>query len=148
RTGGNPDLKPEEGTSWTLGVDWVVPFFDDLRLSLTHFSLDYDNIVGQVPPTALSQESLYADFITRNPSLQEVEALIAASPGLATFDPQLVRVIVDRRSNNLGSSKIRGLDFSGASGVDSSVGKFDFSLGGVYYTNFEDRLTATSPWAD
>lgn len=148
RTGGNPDLKPEEGTSWTLGVDWVVPFFDDLRLSLTHFSLDYDNIVGQVPPTALSQESLYADFITRNPPLQEVEALIAASPGLATFDPQLVRVIIDRRSNNLGSSKIRGLDFSGAYGVDSSVGKFDFSLGGVYYTKFENRLTATSPWAD
>lgn len=148
RTGGNPDLRPEESTSWTVGIDWQPAFAENLRLSATHFNVEYEDIVGQAPPTALSQEAMYADYIIRNPSLESVRALIAESPGLATFNPELVRVIIDRRSNNMGTAEIEGFDFNGTYGLDADLGRLEFSLGGVYYTKFENQLTTTAPWVD
>jgi outer membrane receptor protein involved in Fe transport len=49
-SGGNPDLKPEKATSWTLGADYNSRSSSPMKLSATYFGIDYsDSVVVPIP---------------------------------------------------------------------------------------------------
>lgn len=117
--GGNPDLKPERSTSWTLGADFAPPAAGSMKLSATLFGIDYkDRVVQPVADVTQSFSSaIYAPFVTRSPSSQAQAALIASSDvyynysGYA-YDPSTVVGIVHDTYQNATAQTVTGFDLS------------------------------------
>ncbi len=77
RTGGNPRLRPEDGTTRQAGVVWDVPgrMLKGLTLEVTY---------GIIEQKGLIRGSLGSDFILRN-ELTSTGDLVLREPGTATF---------------------------------------------------------------
>jgi iron complex outermembrane recepter protein len=43
RIGGNPDLEPEEGTTWSVGFDWLPEIVEGFKVSGTYYRVAYDS---------------------------------------------------------------------------------------------------------
>jgi len=121
--GGNPDLKPEEATTWSFGAD-----FKPLRgwnISASYYKIDYTDRIDVVPGSVLADEALFLSYITRNPSAEAVNALYA-SPNLQSPPeaPSTIGVIVDGRRSNLGSLKQHGVDLDTRYTFDNDYGNW------------------------
>jgi iron complex outermembrane recepter protein len=69
RIGGNPELEPEEGETWSLGFDWSPEFLTGLRVATTYYRVEYESRIV-APPWAQFLASprnrqSYAPFITQ-----------------------------------------------------------------------------------
>lgn len=117
--GGNPNLKPEESTSWTFGGDYSPKSVEGLTFSGTMFKIDYTNrvvIPVAVYPAALSDPQ-YAPFIEGPPSAARQAELIAAADGFynysnAAYDPAHVIAVINDTFANATSQKVEGFDLS------------------------------------
>ncbi|WP_395408685.1 TonB-dependent receptor domain-containing protein [Pseudoduganella sp. UC29_106] len=122
--GANPDLKPEEAKTWSLGAE-IKPA-RGMNLSASYYKIDYSNRIDVVPSaSALGQESLYSAYIQRNPSVAVVNSYFA-SPNLQSplENPSNILVIIDGRRNNLGTLKQQGIDLDGRYSFNSSIGNW------------------------
>lgn len=110
--GGNPDLKPETAETWSLGAE-VSPI-DGLTAGLTYFRIDYTDQIQALRGTpGLLTNPIYASFVQFNPTPAQVDALVNSGlPINAAINNSLVTFIADGRRQNLGTSLMRGLDFS------------------------------------
>lgn len=118
---GNPtaSVRPEESDNYTFGIDFSPAALDGLSLGLTYFSVDYDNKLANPFQAVTNLNNLdlpdTQPYIVRNPSLSEVEAILASVNGVASFTgvpqtPDQVQVIIDNRYTNLSAAKVRGID--------------------------------------
>ncbi len=124
--GGNTGLMPEKATSWTLGVDFQPSFVPGLNASVNYYNIDYSSVVGVLGAnTILSNDALYGQYVVRNPSVAQVEALLN-SPNLESVrEPAAnILVIVDGRRDNLGTLQQEGIDVSLNQRVDTGIGAF------------------------
>lgn len=121
--GGNATLKPETAKTWSFGAE-LKPA-RGLHLTASYYKIDYTNRIDVVPATALTNESLYAPYIVRNPSVELVNSYLA-SPNLqsARENPANMLVIIDGRRNNLGSLRQKGIDFDGRYSFASPIGNW------------------------
>lgn len=130
--GGNPNLKPEKATTWSVGVDIDDNLVPGLHASLTYYNIKYtdkvDTAAYNAPIGAALNSGLYDDFVVFNPNyfpgkatltINEFVAYwnqITADPGLPVLgfvpDPTKIIAIVDARRNNTGIVKTDGLDFT------------------------------------
>lgn len=130
--GGNPNLNPEKSESWTLGAEFAPPTVPGLRLSATYFSYDFKGkILNPVTNLNLALvDSLYAPYVTRNPSLSEVNAVVASATTFRnfTFPPATladVRAIVFNDSANVSRWKASGIDIAASYAWDAANGRFE-----------------------
>jgi iron complex outermembrane receptor protein len=98
--GGNPDLKPQESTSWTLGVIFEPEFLKNARFNLEWYRIEQTNVI--LTPTAqqiIDNEVEFPDRVQRS----------ALTPG----DPYGVGPItlVDYSLVNANESLTEGFDF-------------------------------------
>ncbi len=144
--GGNPDVQPEEATTWSVGLEFTPQALPDLRASLTYFSIDYDNqIVGLRGTTGLLTNSIYAPYRTLNPSAEQVAALLASGlPINSAINPALVTYIQDGRRQNLGETIAKGIDAALNYDWDLGGGQLSAGFNGSYFT---DLTTAAAPGA-
>lgn len=156
-SGGNNDLKPEEATTWTFGVDWDPT--DLTRVNLTYFNVKYEkqvaNFLSNLAVLTFQNEFAGTSIILQGTAARDrVLQLLAQGITLArgSFpggDPNNVTLFVDGRGNNLGVSTTTGIDFQVAQGLDAgSAGRFEFKLGGTYFTKFENSLTPNGTRVD
>ncbi|WP_158511822.1 TonB-dependent receptor [Novosphingobium sp. PP1Y] len=135
--GGNPDLKPETATTWSVGGD-IAPV-RGLRATLTYFHIDYKNQIQALRGTpGLLTNPLYSSFVILNPSAAQVQDLIASGlPINAPIDETNVTFIADGRRQNLGRSVVAGLDFGVY--LDWAIGavQFDASAQGTYFSKYD-----------
>jgi len=129
--GGNPDVKPEKATTWTMGLD-LTPFEDKrFVVAATYYNISYKNRIEHPANVTnpLLQENVLGDYIIRNPSRELVLQLMGdkAYRGDPTEDPSNFVVIVDARKKNVGRLKTSGIDFSVSYNFD--LGDGDLSLG-------------------
>lgn len=118
--GGNPDLHAERATTWTATMELRPRFIPDLEITATYFDVDYRQRIASPVTSVLSSlgNPAFADFITFNPSAQQIEAIIAGLPeGLSNqsggpFDPAGVGAIIDTSLRNTARERARGLDIS------------------------------------
>jgi iron complex outermembrane recepter protein len=119
-TGSAPNLKPERATTWSATIELAPRSIPGLDLQATWFNVDYRGRIASPlpsPPTAL-YNPLYSDFIIYNPSVDQVNALIATLPGGlvnqtgAPFDPSSVGAIIDAAIRNSERQRIHGLDLN------------------------------------
>ncbi len=118
---GNPSasVRPEESENYTFGIDFSPAAVAGLTLGLTYFSVDYDDKLAN--PSQAVTNLLNLDlpdtqpYFVRNPSVSEVEAVLASVNGVGSFTGMThtadqVEVIIDNRYTNLSVAKVRGLD--------------------------------------
>ncbi len=151
-SGGNLNLKPETATTWSVGAD-IEPL-RNLRLSLTYFSVDYKNqVIALLSDLAvLTRASQYdgTGLIVQGSGAQTiVQDLVSQGYAVSGALPANVTVFVDGRSQNLGRSITRGIDFMANYRLDTdSAGTFNFNLSGTYLTTYRTQQSPNAPYID
>jgi outer membrane receptor protein involved in Fe transport len=151
----NLDLNQETATTWTAGVDFAPTALPGLTLSLTYYSINYQDrilIPGPASPAdILLQEDRWSEVIERNPLQSDVDAICESSEfrgSVAQCKATPVAAIVDFRMRNLASTRVRGLDAKLDRSVSTRYGDFSFGLNGAYLFSFEQATSDSSPMID
>ena len=139
RSGGNPNLKPEESESITFSVVLQPRFIPNLTLSADYYEIRIDDVIASVSTAGLANncvngESLNPDAcatIIRNPTTFEIEDFI-------------------QRPFNYAALETRGLDFGAGYTVDSADwgrnwGAFDYRLNGSWLIQQKEYLNEADP---
>ncbi|NIJ66651.1 outer membrane receptor protein involved in Fe transport [Sphingomonas leidyi] len=140
---GNPNLKPESSTSWTLGTVLQPKFIPESagRLTLTadFWSIKQTGIVGQFG----AQNALVLDYLLRlqgssNPNVIRAAPTADDTPiftgtGLA---PAGVVTRINDQFVNLLPQTVQGVDLALLYNVRTGIGKFDLALNGARLTKF------------
>ena len=140
---GNPNLKPENSTSWTVGTVLQPKFIPEKagRLTLTadFWSIKQTGIVGQFG----AQNALVLDYLMRlqgssNPNVIRAaptadDTPVFAGTGLATAG---VVTRINDQFVNLLPQTVQGIDLALLYNVRTGIGKFDLALNGARLTKF------------
>ena len=125
--GGNPHLGPENGTTWSLGMDFHPHKIGDIDLSgldisLTRWHIFIEHQIGLlVGNSIIFSVPSYSQFYLLNPTLAQVNSynystcIGCLGNGIASaYAPgqQTPYILYDARRNNLGNAKMDGYDFS------------------------------------
>lgn len=154
-SGGNPDVGPETATTYSFGADYKASS-DNLhfRGSVNYFNVKYEGLLTSLAgnPNLLAEEDLYAGtgIITRNPTPQQVAAVLADSPysgGGSIPDP--VPFIVIGSSVNLGIQKSSGIDFETNLTYDlASGGEIYGGFNGLYFISHKQAATPNASFSE
>ncbi|MEJ0036702.1 MAG: TonB-dependent receptor [Gammaproteobacteria bacterium] len=153
REGSNPDLREEVAQTWTAGVDFAPGSIPGLGISLTYYSISYnDRIVvpGPTPLTdILSQGDKWTTVINRQPTREEINSVCEspayAGGGVAQCESASVGAIVDLRLRNLAVTRVKGLDLKVDRSLTTDLGTFDFGLNGGYVLSFRQAASNALP---
>ena len=121
-SGGNPNLKPETSTNWTLGVVWQP--LASASLGVDYFNYKISNVIAR-PSTQeiVSQNALgnpaYADLVVRDP------------PGTGPV------VLTKAINANIGTIEAQGWDINGNYRQNIGPGRLDVGLSGTYYIKYD-----------
>lgn len=153
--GSNPTLKQETAKTWTAGFDLAPIFLPASTLSLTYYSIDYENRIAQPaaddPFAILENENEWAPVITRNPSPAQVATVCNSPDYQGSVSACLVSspaAIVDARLANLASTRTTGIDLQAIDTFSGSWGRVDLGVTGNYVFDFDQAVTPTSPAVD
>lgn len=120
---GNPDLGPEESSSYNLGVIYSIT--KSLDFSLDYYSYDIENIIDSDTQFVFSNFGNDASVVTRLPSN-------------IPNDPGEVVTIFDS-FQNIGDLTTSGIDLDIKYGLETSMGEFEFSYVLNYVLEYEDK---------
>src|SRR6185312_3355411 len=114
--GSNAALKEETAKTWTAGIDLAPPFLPGATVSLTYYSIDYQNRIAQPaadnPFAILVNESEWAPVITRSPSRAQIDAICTRADyqgSVAACLASSPAAIVDGRLANLAATRTSGI---------------------------------------
>jgi iron complex outermembrane receptor protein len=125
--GGNPNLGPENGTTWSLGTDFhphdiAGIDFSGLDFSLTRWHIFIEHQIGLlVNNSIIFSVPSYSKFYIINPTLAQVQSygyttcIGCLGNGIGSaYAPgqQTPYILYDARRNNLGNAKMDGYDFA------------------------------------
>jgi len=153
RFGANGQMREEQASTWTAGID-VTSERTRTALSMTYFSVDYENRVIQPGPVptifTLKEEQLWANIVTRNPTREVVDDLCN---GVNFFGSRAdcyasTPVIIDGRVRNGGDSKVSGIDWSLEQPVHATAGELHVRLAGSHFFHFREANGSLLPAAD
>lgn len=119
---GNPDLGPEESSSYNLGVIYEIT--EDLSFSLDYYDYDIENIIDSDTQFVLTN---FGD----DPTV--VQRIPTADPN----DPGEIVQIFDG-FQNLGDLQTSGLDMDVSYRLESNMGEFNFKYVMNYVLDFEE----------
>ena len=153
--GSNPNLKDETAKTWTTGFDLAPPFLAGATVSLTYYSIDYDNRIAQPgaddPFGILVDEAEWAAVITRNPTRAQIAA-VCDSPyyqgAVSSCLNSSPAAVIDARLANLSSTKTTGLDAEAHDTLSGAWGTLSLDFNGNYVFHFDQEVTDTLPAVD
>lgn len=136
--GGNPNLKPEQATTWSFGVEAAPPTIPGLTTSVNYFRIDYTDQIQALRGTAgLLTNPIYSQFVQFNPTAAQISALVNSGlPLNAAINQSQVTFIADGRRQNLGTSLFRGLDFTAAYRWNWGGVELDAGIQGTYILDY------------
>ena len=136
--GGNPNLKPEQATTWSFGAEVAPPALSGFTASLNYFRIDYTDQIQALRGTpGILTNPLYANFRQFNPTPAQISALVNSGlPINSAINQSLVTFIVDGRRQNLGTSLLRGFDFTAAYQWNMGGVEFDAGIQGTYILDY------------
>jgi outer membrane receptor protein involved in Fe transport len=171
--GGNPDLRPERATTWSVTASLNPVQLPGLKLEASYFDIDYVDRI--VTPIGFITQSLsdpnYAAQVTRSPSQAMIAAILASGVSFvngtgAPFDPAKVIAFVNNNNVNAGRQWAHGVDllasYRGSIGTDEialvanasylvshrriSVAQPDLPLAGILFNPPHWRGRASATW--
>jgi len=119
---GNPDLGPEESSSYNVGV--IYAFSEDLDFSLDYYSYDIENIIDS------DTQFVFTNFGGDSTVVERIPTAIPNDPG------EVVRVFDSFQ--NIGDLKTSGIDFDLGYKLDSEMGEFRFGFVMNYVLKYEE----------
>ncbi len=125
RTGGNPNLRPEESENWGVGFVWSP--LDRLNITADWYDIELDQ---QIAPLAL-QTILNLEGSTDPADNALVAGLVQRNPNTGAI------IIVNRTPLNLSGFKTDGIDLSVDYAFDSDYGTWSQRLDYTYVNSFE-----------
>ncbi len=140
---GNPDLKPEESTNWTVGAviepKFIPAEYGRLTLTADFWSIQQTGIVGQFG----AQNALVLDYLLRlqgssNPNVIRAAANaddIAFYQGSGLAAAGTVTRINDQFTNLLPQT-VQGIDLALLYNVRTDIGRFDVAINAARLTKF------------
>lgn len=152
QSGGNPNLKPEESTSWNFGAVFSPPLpegFGNVTLTVDRWRIKQKNVIGLVD----FQNSMTLDYLLRtqgssNPGVVRAaptaadEALVAGTGLAAVGELQYVVAPFE----NLLPVQVDGIDFNLEYRVSTGIGRFSLNLNAARLIKY-DVLAAASTQA-
>lgn len=151
--GSNPNLSQETGRTWTAGIDIAPAAIPGLQVSLTYYSINYNDRILVPGPTPavdiLLQENTWASIIDRQPTREEIVAA-CESPAyngstVSQCENATVAAIVDLRVRNIAATRVRGLDLKVDRSFATRLGSFSLGLNSGYVLSFRQAASDTSP---
>lgn len=132
RLGGNRDLKPETGKSWSAGLVWEPGFAPGFSAMLSGFRVEQEDFITAVlPDVILAHEDLFPGRVVRAP----VDP--ADPPG---FAGQIISV--DSSFANFGRLTVKGADSQlKYTFPRTAYGEFAASLGATYIDEYKILVT-------
>lgn len=164
--GNNAELEPETATTWTAGFEFKPKTIERLSLSLTYFSIEFEDRIEFGAPNlfdVFASLDEFAPILTLAPTESDVRPLVesplfAAGLPITGTDPETgapilagifpVEAIVDLRRNNIAATNVSGIDFAVNHGFDVGAGSMNLSLTGAHLFEFEQSLLSTQPLID
>ncbi|AJP72531.1 TonB-dependent receptor plug domain-containing protein [Sphingomonas hengshuiensis] len=162
--GGNPDLKPEKATTWSLGIETDSKLVPGLNFSLTYYNILYEDKVDvaayNAPIGAVLNSGFYDDFIVFNPVYFPTKSTMTLAqyvaywntltadpqlPVLGVVDPTTVIAIVDARRNNSGVVRTDGLDLSINYLAETGWANYRFGAMGNYVFSYNTSPVPAAP---
>jgi iron complex outermembrane receptor protein len=152
-------LSPQESESSSFGLEIAPESLPGLTVAANYYRIRYTDLVATPannnPLVALNNPATYASIITRDPTVDQVNQVIALAqlgrgltilprPGVP-FTPALVDVIVDLRRRNLSLVKAEGLDLATQYSFKVGDGTIFLGLNGTYILNQEQQVTDAAP---
>jgi outer membrane receptor protein involved in Fe transport len=119
--GGNTELEPEEGDTFTVGL--VANPFDGFNFSIDYFKIEIEKVIGVVGAERIinncgeTGDAFFCDNITRSPS----GSLWLGQAGFVT-----------NLSDNIGGRTWEGIDFTAAYKMDLENAQLNFDINGYY----------------
>jgi iron complex outermembrane receptor protein len=115
--GGNPSLKAERASTWTVSVTLAPRAIAGFSLDAGFFSTHYrDRVLSPIVSEVSALGVDYGPLVILNPSAQQVLDSVAAVSGTlqnqtaAAYNPATVGAIIDDRLQNVAQQNIRGVD--------------------------------------
>lgn len=136
--GGNPNLGPENGETFTVGALIEPSFLPGLSFDLSYFDVSIEDAIDRVTDirVAFANEDAFAGtgLVIRDPSVQQVQDALAVADILRTpvNDPSAIELIIFSIPLNTGVLKARGLDFEVAYSAETGAGDFGLTVRGSY----------------
>jgi iron complex outermembrane receptor protein len=161
--GGNPNLGPELGSTWSLGADFhpTTEFGVDLTgldVSITRWHIFIENQIGLPPFNSplLFQIPAYSKFYIINPTQAQVAGfgyntfMGFPGPGLdSAYAPGVPKpyILVSARRNNIGNALLEGYDWSVKYTTDiNDFGALSLGTSGTVSTKDDTQAVSGTPW--
>ncbi len=107
---------------------------DGLRFGGQFYSIDFDNILGAVNPTDLQTYVLFPELYIFNPSDEFFAAFLSEMANGDVLAQQVtaseIALLVDRRTSNISSAVLEGVDFHVYYDAPTSFGSISLGLNG------------------
>lgn len=149
--GGNPNLKPETATTWSIGGDYNPSWLHGFRASINYYNIDYKNIIDtpgafNIAAFLPSTAALYNPFVIRNPTCAQVDAVEAlpfAPPPLLACNQ--INNILDGTRHNVGEALTDGFDLSANYTWTTGFGTWIVGGNATYVLNYNYQLVPGAP---
>jgi len=115
RVGGNPNINPEAGETWTVGIAWSPEFAPGFSFTADYWEVDLDDAITVIAAQSVLEECILngvqslCDAVERNPLSAEISTIRS----LAT---------------NIGNESAEGMDFAFNYNTNTGIGLFDSRL--------------------
>ena len=140
---GNPDLKPEESTNWTVGTviepKFIPSEYGRLTLTADFWSIQQTGIVGQFG----AQNALVLDYLLRlqgssNPNVIRSAPSADDTPVFAgtNLTPAGAVTRINDQFVNLLPQTVQGIDLALLYNVRTGIGRFDVAINAARLTKF------------
>jgi len=147
--GGNKDLKPEEATTYSFGVDVNPKPLPALRASLTYYNIEYTGVIGTPSVPYVFTDPTFAGQVYRNPTPDQLNALLSIATPVNLPSPlPAIGNVLDLRLNNFGIRKTDGVDFDVNYRWTTGFGSVFADLAGNYILDFDTQFSPGAPVSD
>jgi outer membrane receptor protein involved in Fe transport len=150
--GGNPNLKPEKATHWTVGLDFKPVQIEGLSSRLTYYDIIFRNeiVTSQASVNTANiflEQAILGPILERNPSMAAIDQWISYPTYLNPFgvNPATITALLDDRYLNSSTASTRGLDFGLGYKTTLSAIRLDTGIDGNYILAFNQQFTSTAP---
>jgi len=131
-SGGNPNLRPETGSSRTVGFVYSNDDLGGLRLSVTQWNIEEANAIQQLAYDVLIEnESLFSTYVVRAPS--------------CTGGPPCPIVEVTDTDVNFGQIHVSGLDYQIGFRVTTDYGQWIPAVSATQTYQYTTEFTPNAP---
>jgi outer membrane receptor protein involved in Fe transport len=149
--GGNPHLKAEKATTWTLGLDVKPELIEGLSAKLTYYNIVIKDQITY--PTisifdALNDEAILGPAIVQRNPLSSLVTQLMSLPTYVNYygaDTTTIGAVVDFRYQNLSIVKTSGLDFGTSYKVNALGAQIETGVDGTYILAFKNAFTPAAP---